>query len=276
MKTSRTLRIILGLVPALFFVVSLLAVASAPKPAYANSANISCGDPTKTGTVTVVVKITKENGSTVIVSWNAAISASDDANQKAAKIRAAAPVGDPNITIGGSLNVVSATTVNANDKITGMGFANDTTNELEATNTFSASVWGDGGIFSAAGVATGGGMVQVTYQGTTKTVPTVATMTGAQIEDALVAAFNASNIYCAISNTDPVPGTGTDGRYVYFLNPTSQMTVNVTDTGIECDLHMLQARASVPTLSTWGLVVLAVILAVTAVVLIQRKRRLAV
>lgn len=243
---------------------------------YANSANISCGDPTKTGTVTVAIKITKADGTTRTVSWNAAISASDDANQKAQKIRDAAPPSDPDVTIGGTGNVVSATTKNAGDKITKMGLANDTTNETEAHNVFSVSVTGDHGIFSAEGSAVGGGSVAITYKGMTATVNTTGGETGAQIEDQLRAIFKGMGIAADISLVDPVPGVGTDGRYLYFMDPTlTPMIVSVMDQGIENDLAMMVDPATIPTLSQWGLIALALVLVAAGFFVMQRRRRLA-
>lgn len=240
--------------------------------AYANSsANISCGDPGQSGTVTVVVKVTKANGTTRQITWNAAILGTDTPEQKATKIRNAAPPADPDITVGGLGNVVSATTKNANDKITDMGFAKDDTNEKEATNVFAAVV--TFGISSFKGIATGGGFVEVAYEGVTKRVNTIPAMTGAQIEDQLVALFNAAQVKCSISNVDPVPGVGTDGRYIYFSNPTFvSMTVEVTDPTISADLHMRREYTGIPTLTTWGLITLVVLLVAAGTLFIVRRR----
>jgi hypothetical protein len=274
MSGSKYLRSALFL-PAVLFVVSLLAVAGHPEEAFANTANISCSKPGQNGTVTVVVEVRKAGGTVRQISWNAAILSTDTAEQKAEKIRNAGPPADPDITVGGAGNVVSATTKIAGDKITKMGFAHDGTNEKEATNVFALAPEENVGMFSLRGTASGGAgrFVEVTYQGVTKRANTTAGMTGAQIEDQLLSAFTAAGVMCQISNVDPVPGLGTDGRYVSFVNATpTAMTVEITDPGIVGDLHLLLARTRVPTLSKWGLAALVVVLAGIALITIQRRR----
>ena len=107
----------------------------------ANEANVSCGDPKKDGSVTVHIVLEDANGNKQTVSWNAAISKSDDANQKANKIRAAAPGANPTVTIGGNANAVTATSA-PGWTIKKMYFKNDDTNEKEVHNVF-ASVMED-------------------------------------------------------------------------------------------------------------------------------------
>lgn len=263
------------LLPAILFITAFIATTAISESSYANTANISCGDPGRSGTVTVVVEVKHADGTKSTISWNAAILGTDTPDQKAAKIRAAGPLADPDITVGGTLNVVSATTKNGTDKITKMGIANDNTNEKETSNVFAASGLGDRGVVSLSGTAVGGGFIEVVYFGTTKRVNTTAGLTGAQIEDQLSILFKAAGVDNVIDTWNPVPSVATDGRYLYFANNTSGfMSVEVTDAGIENDLAMLMDVAEIPTLSEWGLIVLTLLMVGFAVIVIRRRGRL--
>ncbi|MEM6726851.1 MAG: hypothetical protein AAF598_22625, partial [Bacteroidota bacterium] len=81
----------------------------------------------------------KNGNATQNVTWDVAINKNDDADTKAEKIRNAAPPNDPKVDITGAGNVVSATSKNS-WVITKIGFKNDTTNESEAYNVFTALV----------------------------------------------------------------------------------------------------------------------------------------
>ena len=66
------------------------AVAAVPARGAAqnNTANVSCGDPNKTGIVIIRIVLKKEGEEDMTISWNASIDMSDDENDKASDIRA--------------------------------------------------------------------------------------------------------------------------------------------------------------------------------------------
>ena len=120
-----------------------------------NEANISCGQPTKSGKVTAYV-YTKKNGVAKTVKWSATILSTDTPEQKAKKIRDAAPKTNPRFTIqpANNSNVVSA---KAKDgwTIKGMGILKDGTNEDDTYNVFAVVMNEHGGLLSLDSVATG-------------------------------------------------------------------------------------------------------------------------
>lgn len=266
------------ILPAFLFFSLSLAPAFLPVAVYAGaSESITCGDPQNSGIVEVVITVQHPNKDNEIIKWSASVNASDDASQKADSIRAHAPSSNPLITVGGTGNEVTITTKNANDMIVGWGLNDQNGSNTAETDSTNTSGDGQTGCFSASGISAGDGYVEITYQGHTETVNTTPGMTAAQIEDALVSQFKAAGIYAYISYVDLVPGAGTDGRYLYFSEPTTTaLVVEVTDTGIEKDLAMLFEPEAIPTLSEWAMITLVLVLVGLSLVVIQRRRRLAI
>lgn len=248
---------------------------------HANSANISCGQPTKNGTLTV--KVTFEDKSSL--SWNVAgILKSDTPQQKAVKIRSAAPPTDARLVqdatsgtvAGGTVNTVSVTSVAA-AKIKGIGFTANTTGEKDKINVF-AALFQHRGLASLAGVATGvdddglQGLVEVSAFGVTATVNTSGGMTAAAIEDAIISQLDSGGVAVGLGNAVSIasdfPGLEGDGRLLDIGNiDANGLEVQSTDVGIAVDVSALVDASgtplAVPVAGLWALMLLAVALAGT-------------
>ncbi len=253
----------------------------------ANSANISCGQPTKdVGAVRVVIVV-----GGVKVAWNVAgILKTDTPAEKATKIRAAAPPNHPDLTTdgtsmtvaGGTSNVVSATSV-AGKKITGMAFKKDTTGEAEANNVFAVAITDNKGLASFAGTATGldsdgaQSVITVTASGVTATVNPTAGMAADAIEDSIIMQLLSGGVQAQLANASFLasvyPGLEGDGRVIRIeeIDPSGLQTQS-TDTGIETDISgMIDRTAPIPTVSEWGVVTMLLLVLVTGSIVYRRQ-----
>ncbi|MEM7106262.1 MAG: hypothetical protein AAF502_24245 [Bacteroidota bacterium] len=159
----------------------------------ANQANISCGDPTETGNVTVEIVVRDANGNKTTIKWNTAIHEDDDDLEKAEKIRAAAPSNATGIdSIAGSSNAVVAGS-SEGFTILSMRLRQDETKEDESHNVFSFSIGEPYGGFALSGTPTGltpqGDPGFVTL-GTGSAFATIPTFPGMTTEDITFQAFN--------------------------------------------------------------------------------------
>jgi len=244
-----------------------------------NTANMSCGDPTKDGTLTVVVTL-KKGGTITNVSWNAAIAAADNADQKATKIRAAGPPADPKVSPpAGAANVVSVTAIDGWE-ITGIAFTNDTTNEKSTGNVFAALPSDHDGLCSLEGTASSAGFVEVIANGITANIPISNGMTATQIENQLVAALAGAGARIvpspvSLSITPRHPGLEGDGRLIVITKVNNAgLSVEVSGAnGIEMDVAGLVYDLPVPGLATWGLIALTIGLLLLGSLLVARGRR---
>jgi hypothetical protein len=274
MKTlGRSIRI--GIMAAAIAIVAAGAALAAPN----NTANVSCGDPTQNGGVTVKVTV-KLGDVTQVITWNVAgILATDGPNEKAVKIRAAGPPADARINApAGAANVVSVT-AKAGWEIIGIEFAADTTNEKEAYNVFAAvppSPYATSGLCSYAGTATGSGFVEVIAHGITAHVNVTNGMTAAQVEDQLVAALAGAG--ARLAGTDiatKFPGFQGDGRIVLIdrIDDATGLSVESKAPGITMDASGLILVSAVPApgISPWGIILLALgLIAAGAVYMLRR------
>jgi hypothetical protein len=273
-----------------------LALAGCATQAFANSANVSCGQPTSGGQVTVTVTLDDKT----TVTWTAAgILANDTPAQKAAKIRAAAPPSHAKLATdatsmtvgGGTVNVVSVTSV-APAKITGIAFTGDTTGEKEAPNVFvSIPLPQNHGLVSLSGTATGldggGGpsVVRVTALGATATVNPSAATSAADVEDAIMQQLKAGGVPVALADSFLIakvyPGLEGDGRVIRIhAMDANGLETESTDTGLPMDVSgMIDVTAigdHIPTVSEWGMfVVLLVMLSAGTIMFGFRKPAIA-
>lgn len=273
-------------------VVGLMVIAGATLEAAANSANVSCGQPTKqpAGGGSVMVLITFADKSTC--TWTAGgILKTDTPQEKAAKIRAAAPPAHAKLetdaasgtVAGGTVNTVSATS-KAGSTIKSMGFKLDDTGEKERPNVFVA-VADHKGLASLSGVATAldgddlPGLVSVTASGVTALVNTTVGMTAEQIEDDIIAQLTTGGVSAELADAGFIasyyPGAEGDGRVISINDiDANGLETQATDTGLVMDVSaLIDTRwGDIPTVSEWGLIVMALLAVVAGGVLYGRRR----
>jgi hypothetical protein len=206
----------------------------------ANSANISCGAPRRSGTVTVKIKVEKADGSTRVVTWSASIDDSDSSQQKAAKIRAAAPATDPDVIIGGQNNSVSATS-QGGSTIKSMGLRQDNTHENDVSNVFAVAIGNHFGLVDVDGDASGEGFgspgsVIIGVGGQAVAVATTQGMTAEAVNAAILNALQDAGIssrFAQVSDELDDGDFNPDAPPIMILDiDVNGLRCNVNDTGL--------------------------------------------
>lgn len=186
---------------------SLLLAACLALPASANDATISCGDPTKTGVVTVVVTLVNAQGKIKKVPWDASVPKSADEDQKASDIRSAAPPNSPYVTIGGTGSAVLASSKDG-WTIVRVTMNTDTTGEKAAFNVFASTAADHHGVFGVSGMTAGhtddGLLSQVTVEvaGALVVVPLTPGQSAAEVEDQVLQGLQAQGVMARLSTPE--------------------------------------------------------------------------
>jgi hypothetical protein len=228
-------------------VATLMTTSLLVPPCLANSANISCGAPKRSGNVTVKIKVTRADGSKDTVSWTTSIEDADSSTDKAAKIRSAAPPNNPDVTIGGTMNTVSATSQNGST-IDSMTLRPDNTNERSASNVFAADVANHVGAVGFEGAASGEGFgspgsVTIGAGGHEFVVETSPGMTVPQVHAALLEVMQASGVECRLAQAadgldDEDFNQASPPIMIFDINVDGLLT-DVNDTGLHLGLASL-------------------------------------
>ncbi|MDA1266109.1 MAG: hypothetical protein O2816_13595 [Planctomycetota bacterium] len=225
--------------------IALAAATLVPHPVLANESTISCGKPTRTGEVTVLVQLVDANGKKQVVTWKASVPSVATAEQKAASIRDAAPT-SIFVTTTGNGSAVRLTS-SAGWTITLAAFTKDTTGEKTVFNVFSQAADTDG-VFSLSGTAAGhredGLPAQVTVEvaGALAIVPLFPGQTAEQVEDEVIAALQSQGIPARLATPEDL----LELRYSLVDDGRSIVIEEIDDAGIttDCDDLFLEVDAT--------------------------------
>ena len=213
-------------------------------PAAANEANISCGDPTRTGLLRVEVTVVNAHGKKEVVKWTASVPSSADEEQKAKDIRSAAPTGSPYVTIGGAGSAVRATS-KPGWTITRMSMNTDTTGEKATPNVFAAGT--HDGVFSLSGTASGfredglPAQVSVEVNGAFVVYPIAPGQHADELEDLIVADLVGQGVSARLATPEDLLelryGLVDDGRSIVIEDVAAPgMSTDCDDTGLDVDV----------------------------------------
>ncbi|MCP4759429.1 MAG: hypothetical protein GY894_02210 [Planctomycetes bacterium] len=235
--------------------VAILAISGLLAPVcLANTANISCGAPKRSGNVTVKIKVTRANGTKDTVEWTTSIEDADSASVKAAKIRSAAPTNNPDVTIGGTMNTVSAAS-KGGSTIDSMGLRPDKTNERSASNVFAVDIANHIGGVGFEGAASGEGFgspgsVTIGAGGREFIVETTPGMTVSQVHGALLDVMQASGVGCrfaeAADGLDEDDFNEASPPIMILEIDVNGLLVDVNDTGLWLELMTLIDTTPLP------------------------------